>query len=232
MRFYGPPPSLRLFIWCTSSTTAGPPIHHSWEVPSCNDPVHISSTIFSTASAPPLGSGVVTPSQQVFFSSPFVLLSNDQAHRKQNGVNSTEHTHGCMCNPRLQTRSAHTPTDANTERVNPADASKERAHPRMRTRNLQWAAHPWMSRLLVYFRLPSSSLLPFLHWSDLRPAGPSLLLCRFDVSSVDPVHLYSCVLLSFVPVHLTCRTVSTSLTPSVHLTHRPCCSSSHKWPET
>ena len=70
VRFYGPPPSLRLFIRCTSSTTTGPSVHHPYETPSCNDPVHISLVIFSAATTPPLGSDVVTPSQQFFFSSP------------------------------------------------------------------------------------------------------------------------------------------------------------------
>ena len=81
------------------------------------------------------------------------------------------------------------------------------------------SAHPWMFHLLVYFRLPSSPLRPFLHWSDGPRAGPSLLLWWLGASSVDPVQLYSCGHLSFVPVHLTCGVVSTSLTHSVHLVH-------------
>ena len=105
VRFSGPPRSLRLFIRYISFTAAGPPAHHPYETPSCNDPVHISSTIFSTATAPPLGSGAVTPSQQIFFSSSSPRWGTPEI---PNGANSDgARTRGCMCDPRLQTRSAH-----------------------------------------------------------------------------------------------------------------------------
>ena len=216
------------------------------------------------------------PPSRIFFSSSIQWLGT---MRNPNCANSDAHTRGCMCEPRLETRSAHIPADGTTESVpwmqtgsahtrgcndactprgcnccsahtrglqaqdgarklprmqvqsahsrgcthgtrSRADANMERAHPRMRTWNLQCAAYPWMPDLLVYFRLPSSPLLHFLHGSDGPVARPSPLLWRLDASSVDPVHLYFCDFLSFVPVHLICRAASTSLTPSVHLMHR------------
>ena len=104
-----------------------------------------------------------------------------------NGANSDgAHTRGCMCGPAAVNRTR--------SRV---DANMERARPRMRIWYPQLAVCPWMPGLLVYFRLPFSPLLPFLHWSDWAPAGPSLSLWRLDVSSVDPVHLDSCDTLLF-----------------------------------
>ena len=148
------------------------------------------------------------PPSRFFFSSPSPWFDTPE---NPNGANSDGvHSRGCMCDPRSHgTRSR-------------ADANMERAHPRMQTWNQQWPAYPWMLGLLVYFRLPSSPLLPFLHWSAVPPAGSSLQLWRLDASTIDPVHLYSCGPLSFVPVVLKCRAVSTSSAPSVHLVHRPC----------
>ena len=134
------------------------------------------------------------------------------------------HTHGC------KVRSAQT-RGCKCEARTLMDAHTGRTHVRMRT----WSAHTrgcepgtcsgphtrgcpacWSTfGSLPPLSFPSSidsmDLPPCLLYSSGDWAPPLLILC-----TSAPV-----ALLSFVPVHLTCRAVSTSLAPSVHLVHRP-----------
>ena len=146
-----PPPSLRLFSRCFSSTTAGSPAHHPYETPFLQwSGPHLLIHLLHCYDSP-LGSGAVTPSQQILF---FLL----PAMRHPRDSKWCEL--GRSARPRMYVR----PATANRTRSR-ADANMEHAHPRMRTWYPQLTACPWIPDLLVYF------LLPFLP----SPSLPSLI---------------------------------------------------------